>query len=86
MPLKRLLCSAALAAATLVCHAEESRTWRFTATELAAALEGKMASQVRGESMQTLFSSAYGQAYIVGIATRPKAGCGALALASWPMN
>jgi len=51
-----------------VSHAEEKRTWFLSGAELKEALEGKRPSEVRDEAMRKLYSSAYAQAYIVGIA------------------
>jgi hypothetical protein len=64
-------------AASAGCRAEAARTWHFTGLELIAALEGKMPSQVRDASLGSLFSSSYGQAYILGIAdqTQGKLWC-----------
>jgi hypothetical protein len=58
----------ALLAAAGACHAEPARTWSFTGTELLAALEGRMPSAVHGDDLRRLFSTAYAQAYIQGIA------------------
>ena len=51
-----------------VSHAEDKRTWYLSGAELKEALEGKRPSEVRDETMRKLYSSAYAQAYIAGIA------------------
>lgn len=60
-----------------LCQAGDVRTWHFTGSELIAALEGKMPSQVQDLSLRRLFSSSHGQAYILGIAdqTQGKRWC-----------
>lgn len=62
------LAACAMLAFTAVCQAEASRTWHFTGVELVAALQGKMPNQFQAEAQSRLYSSAYGQAYIAGIA------------------
>ncbi|WP_256977551.1 Rap1a/Tai family immunity protein [Bordetella genomosp. 10] len=49
---------------------DETRTWHLTGAELAEALQGKgkLPNPPQDESQKRLFSSAYGQAYIAGIA------------------
>lgn len=54
--------------ASAICQAQGARTWRFTGAELAAALEGRMPSEVGDASLRRQFSSAYAQAYVLGIA------------------
>lgn len=54
--------------ASTICQAEGARTWHFTGAELAAALEGRMPSQIRDASLRRQFSSSYAQAYVLGIA------------------
>jgi len=54
--------------ASAICQAQEARTWHFTGAELAAALEGRMPSEVGGASLRRQFSSSYAQAYVLGIA------------------
>ncbi|WP_246164973.1 Rap1a/Tai family immunity protein [Pigmentiphaga aceris] len=65
---KRFISLCVLLAATTVCHAQDNRTWYLSGAELKEALEGKRPSEVRDEAMRKLYSSAYAQAYITGIA------------------
>lgn len=65
---KLLISLCAMLAITGVSHAEEKRTWFLAGSELKEALEGKRPSEVRDEAMRKLYSSAYAQAYIAGIA------------------
>ena len=65
---KLLLSMCAMLAITNVSHAEDNRTWYLSGAELKEALEGKRPSEARDETMRKLYSSAYAQAYIAGIA------------------
>ena len=67
-PLLTLMALCMMLGAPTLCQAEGVRTWHFTGSELIAALEGAMPSQVQDLSLRRLFSSSYGQAYIAGIA------------------
>jgi len=65
---KLLIPLCAMLVITNVSHAEDQRTWYLSGAELKEALEGKRRSVVRDEAMRKLYSSAYAQAYIAGIA------------------
>lgn len=54
--------------AAAACHADTTRTWAMSGSDLARALEGKMPTQFHESETQRQFSSAYGQAYILGVA------------------
>ncbi|NMK49200.1 hypothetical protein HG262_23485 [Achromobacter sp. Bel] len=64
----RLRALVIMLSACAVCQAQEARTWHFTGAELAAALEGRMPSEIRDASLRRQFASSYAQAYVVGIA------------------
>ncbi|WP_241144032.1 Rap1a/Tai family immunity protein [Achromobacter insuavis] len=55
-----------------ICQAQEARTWHLTGGELAAALEGRMPSELRDASLRRQFSSSYAQAYVAGIADQTR--------------
>ena len=63
--------------AAAACQADTARTWAMSGADLARALEGKMPTQFHEGEVQRQFSSAYGQAYILGVAdeTRGKHWC-----------
>lgn len=65
--MKRLALTIMLSACAIG-QAQAARTWHFTGAELAAALAGRMPSEIRDASLGRQFSSAYAQAYILGIA------------------
>lgn len=64
----RLLAQVIMLSACAVCQAQGIRTWHFTGAELAAALEGRMPSELHDPSLRRQFASSYAQAYVVGIA------------------
>lgn len=49
-------------------QAQAARTWHLTGSELAAALAGRMPSEIHDAALARRFSAAYAQAYILGIA------------------
>lgn len=63
------LCAIAL---TLLCSPapaeEQTRDWIFSGSELAEALQGKLAPEASDENTRRMLSSARGNAYIAGIA------------------
>lgn len=64
----RILAIVIMLSACATSQAQEARTWHFTGAELAAALEGRMPSELRDASLRRQFSSSYAQAYVAGIA------------------
>lgn len=58
-------------------HAEAPRDWAMSGAELVQALQGKRIGQFHDAELQRQFSSAYAQAYLLGVAdlTRGTAWC-----------
>lgn len=65
--MKRLMLVIMLSACASA-QAQETRAWHFTGVELAAALAGRMPSEMRDAQLGKRFSASYAQAYIMGVA------------------